>query len=789
MAALSSAGMATIGAAGAPDQLSIATVLGAAGLAAIAGSSAQVATGDGGQPLVVVQMMKVIAALQAKLHESEEGIHELQAQADQLEEKRRSWSNRLERSERERSKALQQRDQLEAAADEARKEARPLMERHMELEVVKCQVPLLLEDQDRLREEKECHFQELERGWPRLTDAEDAEAQCIEAIAELELAHAEELAHVRSAFTEEGADLRARHATRMAEIEGARQADLAQIRAAHAEELLLLRSAFEDSEWQAEVYVREQQEAVREACIRQRENARIAKRCSEARAEALELAVKLEALRAAGRGAPAREAELEAVRQRCSLLQRTAAEWRESLEKKNRDCERWRRRAAQKGVVSEVDEEEVDIRLASPASASFMSTSAAPTPQPGAGTAPLVAIAAASSSAGGAADVARQSHRAPPALQDVSHGGDASVLSLPAEPLTPVQAASPSADSFMSHDRSVTGLHLPPPNESSWSNVPSPTRTPSLPSRRPLAGAGAGAGRSRGVAPPGARQNRLAVPGAGPQVQLTRRSHPQLPTQQLQVEVDVRSAAWSEAERRHLALSAARTAVVSAPAPAPPLPLLGPPLGANGNAGVHPARGPAGGISRIADTSTSAAFSVVADANAADEFVAVALRAAELQAEVAAAAARVPSPAPTPAQSQAAASASSPPGDGEEDRVLESSGNVSPANDATAPGSPANAGAGAALGTQQSAAEADDERLPRLTAAAREAEQELEMLTFLLGDADAAEVASLLEREAKHQPPAVARRLLAQHAELAARTQAQQQRRLSPDSGRERTFV
>eukprot|EP00928_Gymnodinium_smaydae_P100717 TRINITY_DN9947_c0_g2_i3.p1 TRINITY_DN9947_c0_g2~~TRINITY_DN9947_c0_g2_i3.p1 ORF type:complete len:725 (+),score=170.22 TRINITY_DN9947_c0_g2_i3:61-2235(+) len=534
MAALSSAGMATIGAAGAPDQLSIATVLGAAGLAAIAGSSAQVATGDGGQPLVVVQMMKVIAALQAKLHESEEGIHELQAQADQLEEKRRSWSNRLERSERERSKALQQRDQLEAAADEARKEARPLMERHMELEVVKCQVPLLLEDQDRLREEKECHFQELERGWPRLTDAEDAEAQCIEAIAELELAHAEELAHVRSAFTEEGADLRARHATRMAEIEGARQADLAQIRAAHAEELLLLRSAFEDSEWQAEVYVREQQEAVREACIRQRENARIAKRCSEARAEALELAVKLEALRAAGRGAPAREAELEAVRQRCSLLQRTAAEWRESLEKKNRDCERWRRRAAQKGVVSEVDEEEVDIRLASPASASFMSTSAAPTPQPGAGTAPLVAIAAASSSAGGAADVARQSHRAPPALQDVSHGGDASVLSLPAEPLTPVQAASPSADSFMSHDRSVTGLHLPPPNESSWSNVPSPTRTPSLPSRRPLAGAGAGAGRSRGVAPPGARQNRLAVPGAGPQVQLTRRSHPQLPTQQLQ---------------------------------------------------------------------------------------------------------------------------------------------------------------------------------------------------------------------------------------------------------------
>merc|ERR1740138_839785 len=126
---------------------------------------------------------------------------------------------------------------------------------------------------------------------------------------------------------EEIADMRAEHAANVAEFEKHSSKELAQIKTEHCEQTTQLRSASESARWQAAVYVREHQDAVRELCIRQRENARLAKKHGEVRQEALELAVKLEALRAAEHGAPAREAELQVVRQRCEMLKRTAAQW------------------------------------------------------------------------------------------------------------------------------------------------------------------------------------------------------------------------------------------------------------------------------------------------------------------------------------------------------------------------------------------------------------------------------------------------------------------------------
>ncbi|CAE8607839.1 unnamed protein product, partial [Polarella glacialis] len=136
----------------------------------------------------------------------------------------------------------------------------------------------------------------------------------------------------------------------VAELETARMEEVSGVKEANSEDLSQLRSALEAARWQAEVYIREQQDAVREVCLRQRENARVAKRHGEARQEALELAVRLEALKAAEAGAPAREAELQAVRRRYALLQQTAAEWREALVQKKGDCDAWRRRAEQKGA-------------------------------------------------------------------------------------------------------------------------------------------------------------------------------------------------------------------------------------------------------------------------------------------------------------------------------------------------------------------------------------------------------------------------------------------------------
>merc|ERR1712232_326771 len=63
-----------------------------------------------------------------------------------------------------------------------------------------------------------------------------------------------------------------------------------------------------------------------------------------------------ESICAVSSGVPAREAELQALQQRCSLLQRTVADWRESLERKQLECETYRRRARQHGDAMEDEE-------------------------------------------------------------------------------------------------------------------------------------------------------------------------------------------------------------------------------------------------------------------------------------------------------------------------------------------------------------------------------------------------------------------------------------------------
>eukprot|EP00435_Cladocopium_sp_Y103_P074049 s15_g46.t1 len=64
-------------------------------------------------------------------------------------------------------------------------------------------------------------------------------------------------------------------------------------------------------------------------------------------------------------GAPAREAELQAVRQRYVLLQQTAAEWREALVRKHGDCEVWRRRAESRGLPIRREDAELQAEIRS----------------------------------------------------------------------------------------------------------------------------------------------------------------------------------------------------------------------------------------------------------------------------------------------------------------------------------------------------------------------------------------------------------------------------------------
>ncbi|CAE7308616.1 alkbh6 [Symbiodinium natans] len=172
------------------------------------------------------------------------------------------------------------------------------------------------------------------------------------------------LAHVQLE-SKEIEELRCQHALKVAELEHARREQVDELKRSNTEEMDQLRSALEAARWQADVYIREHQDAVREICLRQRENARLAKKHSETRQEALELAVRLEALKAAEAGAPARQAELQAVRHRYALLQQTAAEWREALVRKQGDCDLWRRRAESKGLAVRRDDAELQAEIRS----------------------------------------------------------------------------------------------------------------------------------------------------------------------------------------------------------------------------------------------------------------------------------------------------------------------------------------------------------------------------------------------------------------------------------------
>jgi len=314
---------------------------------------------------VFSQVRQVVEALQEELRDSELLLAELQEKADGLEEKHTLLLRRVRRAERDRDLAVQRSAEVEVAVRQLREEAAPVIARFMESEVLRSQLQACSEHLVRLKEEMAACKEELAEGLPKLAELEDDEAECAGALAQLEAQHTEEVSLLTTLHKQEVEELRCQHALKVAELERARREQVDELKRSNAEESDQLRSALESARWQADVYVREHQEAVREICLRQRENARLAKKHSESRQEALELAVRLEALKAAEAGAPARQAELQAVRHRYNLLLQTAAEWREALIRKQGDCDLWRRRSESKGLAVRRDDAELQAEIQS----------------------------------------------------------------------------------------------------------------------------------------------------------------------------------------------------------------------------------------------------------------------------------------------------------------------------------------------------------------------------------------------------------------------------------------
>eukprot|EP00930_Biecheleria_cincta_P072249 TRINITY_DN59677_c0_g1_i1.p1 TRINITY_DN59677_c0_g1~~TRINITY_DN59677_c0_g1_i1.p1 ORF type:complete len:695 (-),score=145.18 TRINITY_DN59677_c0_g1_i1:152-2236(-) len=624
---------------------------------------------SGSSQEVFAQVLQIVRSLQEQLQESEPLVADLQERADSLEEKRRLLLRRAEHAERDRDLAVQKCAEVEAAAKRARDEAAPAVARFMEAEILRSQLQSSSEELVRLKHELiECK-DELARGRPRLAELEEDEAECAAAIAELEAARKEEIAVLRSIHMEEMADMRAEHAANVAEFEKHSAKEVAHIKTDHCEQMAQLRSASESARWQADVYVREHQDAVRELCIRQRENARLAKKHGEVRQEALELAVKLEALKAAEVGAPAREAELQAMHRRYALLQQTAAEWREALVRKQGDCVAWRRRAEQRGGVGHRMDEDVALEAEMQALvANVPSQSSSPAPSGRGRRRP---------STGGWSDVD-------------AFGYDLSVVSM----------ASPSPGQGQYPSGNYGGRSGGP-----WTFTPTPSRTPQMPVHRNQQYA-----------------HHHGLPSGAPQHFQQRQQEQGRSQLFLQTEPIQSSFARSTSMDRRDGGNLHRTP--SAPSlpshirrpnlPMPPIP--------NARAPQH--------SRSVANTPSQ---------HPAGEFFAVVLKAALLRAK-------------------AAGSASL------KTEFSSDDGGLPPE---------------AVLGGPLPSGIAPDSATGKLII---ESENEVEMLTFLLEESDAAEAEILLEMEAnqrQEKQPAVAARLRAQLEELAARSK---RRSMSPHS-------
>lgn len=253
------------------------------------GTGSELQVTEEAKQLIFQHVRETVESLQVQLQENEPLLADLQEKVDTLEEKRVLLERKVARAERDRDMAELDRSEMETELKQLREETAPVMARFMEAEVLRTQIQVCSEDVVRLKQEVVDCKEELKEGLPKLAELEDDEAECAGAIAQLEASHTEEVALLKALHTEELEELRCEHAVKIAELERSKTEQIDELRRVSTEEIDQLRSSLSAARWQADVYVREHQDAVREICLRQRENARLAKKHGEARQELPEM--------------------------------------------------------------------------------------------------------------------------------------------------------------------------------------------------------------------------------------------------------------------------------------------------------------------------------------------------------------------------------------------------------------------------------------------------------------------------------------------------------------------
>mmetsp|Transcript_48166 Transcript_48166/g.112664 ORF Transcript_48166/g.112664 Transcript_48166/m.112664 type:complete len:715 (-) Transcript_48166:73-2217(-) len=164
----------------------------------------------------------------------------------------------------------------------------------------------------------------------------------------------QDIAQLKAEQSEELAALQANHMEELVKLETRYQNQAADLRAESTEEAARLRLQMEDAVRRREQLRQERDEAQDQLRARQREGSLLQQQCAEARQEVLDLTVQAKAFHASGSGMfggdalpTDTESEIQAMWQHCKTLERDCARMHDALEKKQVECEQWRKRASE----------------------------------------------------------------------------------------------------------------------------------------------------------------------------------------------------------------------------------------------------------------------------------------------------------------------------------------------------------------------------------------------------------------------------------------------------------
>jgi hypothetical protein len=325
-------------------------------------------------------MLQALSQYQSHLQQNERVISDLHDQVAGKEKAVRSMKRQAQQADLDTEKALGREARAQDdAAHWTRKRAQysDHIEQDDETELLRVRHTSLLAEVKRLRDEVAPSRSELQNLRDRLSACEETGKEQASRLGALKAQCQQSLTGLGADQSRELSELRAQHTEEFAKLETQFQSQIANLRAHHAEEVSRLRCALDDAERRRNRVKRDRDEAADQLLARQREGALLQQQCSDARNEVLELSnqvkscnllpqvasqLGLSVLDCSMANASAINSsminmsfpdvaeqrridmELQQMRQHCKSLERECARTHEALERKQTECERWRRR-------------------------------------------------------------------------------------------------------------------------------------------------------------------------------------------------------------------------------------------------------------------------------------------------------------------------------------------------------------------------------------------------------------------------------------------------------------